>query len=661
MKPEDLFAIGLRGELVFDPVRPYLYFTDTRADKGENRTQSRLGRLRVDTLTVDFITSGPDDSRPTPSPDGQHLAFLSSRSGSRQVWVLPLSGGEPWQMSAIEGGVKDLCWAPNSQGLVVVAHIAHGLLEHEQAASKAPGHAASDQQREQYFNRDVRHITHQYYKLDGSGYFDDGRDQLVWVSLDRSMRLLTSGFHHYAQPQFSPEGSVLYYLRRAYDPESGHPAQTDIEQLDWATGTVATLPLGGLAVSTLAVSADHRYLAFQATRLEDQGYGLTRLYVWDLKDDQLRDWSGHLDRSVGDESTSDMPALSTARPAWQGQSVITLLSDAARVIPVRLTAEGVERLWDRQCVVYDFALGGDVMALAVSDPVHPSGIVLVHRDGREQTFWANTPWPAEHGPVMPRETWAVQADGTRVHTWAIVPDGPGPCPGVLEIHGGPMSMYGYRYMHEFQCLASQGYAVIYTNPRGSQGYGAQFCQTIMGQWGEKDYRDVMAGLEQALTVWPDIDGTKLGVAGGSYGGFMVNWIVSHTDRFMAGVTMRSVVNRFSAMGSSDLGWLRVPQYGDRPWWDDPAPYWEQSPLKYASAIHTPLLIEHQEHDFRLPIEQGEQLYAALKYLGRPVEMIMYPNESHGMSRTGKPWHRVYRLRSIIRWFNRYLGDGNASV
>jgi dipeptidyl aminopeptidase/acylaminoacyl peptidase len=656
MKPEDLFDIALRGELAFDPIRPYLYFTETQADKGANRVQNRVGRLHVDALTVDLLTSGPDDSRPTPSPDGQHLAFLSRRSGSRQVWVLPLSGGEAWQLTAIAGGVKDLCWAPDGQGVVVVAHIAHGLLEKEQSVAQAPGADASDLQREHYFNRDVRHITHQYYKLDGSGFFDDGRDQLVWVAWDGGMQLLTSGFHHCAEPRFAPDGAALYYLCRAYDLESGHPMVTRIEQLDWASGTTVTLPITDLAISALAVSPEGRHLAFHAMDPHEHGYGLTRLYVWSLEDNRLSDWSGQVDRSVGDESSGDMPALSTAKPVWQGSTVITLLSDDARVMPVRFAPEQVERLWDRACVVYDFAVRRDLTALAVSDPTHPSGIVLVGPGGREDSFWAATPWPLGEGPVMPRETWAVQPDGTRIHTWAIVPERPDPCPGILEIHGGPMSMYGYRYMHEFQCLANAGYAVIYTNPRGSQGYGAQFCNTIMGQWGGDDYRDVMAGLDEALAAWTDIDATRLGVAGGSYGGFMVNWIVSHTDRFLAGVTMRSVVNRLSAMGSSDLGWLRVPQYGERPWWEDPTPYWEQSPLKYASAIRTPLLIEHQEQDLRLPIEQGEQLYAALRYLGRPVEMLLYPNESHGMSRVGKPWHRVYRLKSIIRWFDRYVRE-----
>ena len=195
--------------------------------------------------------------------------------------------------------------------------------------------------------------------------------------------------------------------------------------------------------------------------------------------------------------------------------------------------------------------------------------------------------------------------------------------------------------------------MLFTNPRGSQGYGEAFCNAIVGRWGDKDFKDVMAAIDEALIRFPQLSPLRLGIAGGSYGGFMVNWAISHSRRFRAAVTMRSVVNRMSAMGSSDVGFERVPQYGPL-WWEDPSPYLQQSPLTYASEIRTPLLIEHQEQDMRLPIEQGEQLFTALRLLGRTVEMLRYPGESHGMSRTGKPWHRVHRYRAILDWFNRYL-------
>lgn len=661
MRIEDIFEIATWGQLEFDPVRPRLYFSESRPDKRTNKMHQRIMMLDTSAGTPEPIalTNGPSDLRPLPSPDGQWLAFLSRRSGSAQVWCLPLRGGEPTQLTSIKGGVKDFIWSPDSQGLVVVAHIEEGKIEKELKLCE-PGPDASDVELEQYYNRDVKRIKHQYYKLDGEGFFDNGRDQLVWVPLEGEAELLTSGKDHFGGPVFSPDGESLFCLHRDYDPEGPHPGITHVEQLSWKTREWTRVPLPDWSIGGLQVSPDGKHLAFYAEKPEDMGYGLTTLYRWDFAKGVLTDLSSHLDRHIGDESSTDVPALSTAKPVWHGDQVLMLLSDEGRVTLTSFGIGGqVTRLWDEKRVVYDFAVKGDEVALAISDPTHPSGIVLARFGEAEQpAIWAPTPWAADdteaNGPVAPEELWATESDGTRVHTWCIRPRGEGKHPVILEIHGGPMAMYGYRYFHEFQCLVQAGYAVVYTNPRGSTGYGKRFCDVIMGQWGDKDYRDVMAGLDAALATWSDLDGDSLGVAGGSYGGFMVNWIVSHSQRFRAAVTMRSVVNRFSAMGSSDLGWLRVPQYGTRPWWEEPEPYWQQSPLRYASNIHTPLLIEHQEKDFRLPIEQAEQLYSALKYLGRTVEMVLYPDESHGMSRTGKPWHRVHRLRTIVDWFDRYM-------
>lgn len=660
MTIEHIFGMTTWGQLAFDPTRPRLYFSESHADKRKNRMNHRIMMMDVEgkNSSATALTAGPSDLHPVPSPDGHWLAFLSRRSGSSQIWRLPLQGGEPTQVTFIQGGVKNFNWAPNSEGFVVVAHIKNGQVEHEKKEAE-PTAEAPDTELETYYNRDVRHITHQYYKLDGEGFFDEGRDQIVTVTLDGQTERLTSGIDNYANPVFSPDGTTLYCLHRAYDPEGRHPGIVRVEQFSLKTREWSQLPLPEWSIGGLSVSADGQHLAFYASNPGDYGYGLTSLYRWDLANGGLTDLSSHLDRSVGDESSSDVPANSTAKPTWRDDEVLMLFSNEGRVALTAFDNCKVTRLWDAKRVAYDFAVQGDYVALAVSDPTHPSGIVVARwgEASEASVTWAPVPWSTDDEPVAPEELWATESDGTRVHTWCLRPKAraaAGGHPTVLEIHGGPMAMYGYRYFHEFQCLVRAGYAVVYTNPRGSQGYGKHFCDAIIGQWGDKDYRDVLAGLDAALAQWPDLDGNRLGAAGGSYGGFMVNWIVSHSERFKAAVTMRSVVNRFSAMGSSDMGWLRIPQYGSKPWWEEPEAYWQQSPLKYASNIHTPLLIEHQEKDFRLPVEQGEQLYSALKYLGRPVEMLLYPNESHGMSRIGQPWHRIHRLRMIVGWFDKYM-------
>ncbi|MGE5632275.1 MAG: S9 family peptidase, partial [Caulobacteraceae bacterium] len=209
-------------------------------------------------------------------------------------------------------------------------------------------------------------------------------------------------------------------------------------------------------------------------------------------------------------------------------------------------------------------------------------------------------------------------------------------------------MYGYRFFFEFRLLDANGITVVYSNPRGSMGYGQAFTAAICGEWGKKDFKDIMKAIEGAVAQG-GIDSSRLGVAGGSYGGFMVNWIVGHTDRFKSAVTMRSISNEYSDFGTSDFGFYRLADYNAPPW-RIPIVYLAHSPISYVNRVRTPLLMIHSENDLRTPISEAEQFYTALKLLGREVVLLRYPNENYDLSRSGQPWHRVHRLNSITRWF-----------
>jgi dipeptidyl aminopeptidase/acylaminoacyl peptidase len=226
-------------------------------------------------------------------------------------------------------------------------------------------------------------------------------------------------------------------------------------------------------------------------------------------------------------------------------------------------------------------------------------------------------------------------------------------PLIVEIHGGPNTQYGYGFMHEMQMLAAAGYVVLYTNPRGSLGYGRDFALAVRGAWAEKDSLDIMAGVDSLLQKGY-IDEQHLGVIGGSYGGFMTSWLVGHTDRFKAAVADRSVINRFSFFGSSDIGWDFTDDDMEVAPWDDPERYLRMSPITYVKNIHTPLLIIHSENDMRCNIEQSEQLFTALKYMGREVLFVRFEGQSHGLSRSGHPKLRQERLRHIQAWFEKHL-------
>ncbi|HVB74055.1 MAG TPA: S9 family peptidase, partial [Ktedonobacteraceae bacterium] len=247
-------------------------------------------------------------------------------------------------------------------------------------------------------------------------------------------------------------------------------------------------------------------------------------------------------------------------------------------------------------------------------------------------------------------------DGWPMDGWVMKPQDFDPTkkyPLIVEIHGGPATQYGYGYFHEMQLLTAAGYVVLYTNPRGSLGYGRDFSLAVRGAWGEKESLDIMAGVD-ALIQKGYIDEQRMGVTGGSYGGFMTNWLISHNDRFKVAVTDRSVTNIASDFGSGDFGWTFADDELETTPWDDHEKYMHMSPISYVKNIHTPLLIIHSEQDLRCNIEQAEQLFAALQYMGREVLFVRFEGQSHGMSRGGHPKLRVERLKHILGWFESHL-------
>ncbi|MCI0397103.1 MAG: S9 family peptidase, partial [Chloroflexi bacterium] len=255
------------------------------------------------------------------------------------------------------------------------------------------------------------------------------------------------------------------------------------------------------------------------------------------------------------------------------------------------------------------------------------------------------------------EVWFKGGDGNDLQGWIITPPGFDPArqyPSILQIHGGPWLQYGQAFMHEFFYLAGRGYVVYFCNPRGGQGYGEAHSQAIDGVWGTADYADVMAWTDLVATR-PYIDKARMGVTGGSYGGYLTTWIIGHTGRFQAAVVQRVVSNPVSFVGSSDVNWLFYDIWAaGRGPWADLETYWRQAPIAFIGNTKTPTLVLHSEQDWRTPQEQVEQLYVALKKLGVETELVLFPEEAHGLSRDGRTDRRVARLQHILRWFDHHL-------
>ncbi|MEO7001826.1 MAG: S9 family peptidase, partial [Ktedonobacterales bacterium] len=318
------------------------------------------------------------------------------------------------------------------------------------------------------------------------------------------------------------------------------------------------------------------------------------------------------------------------------------------------------RMTDGSCQVYGFSLANDCQtaALALATTTNPGDVYsqLVGSSQSRKLTDINGALLGEIELAQPEEISFRGPDGWEIQGWVLRPTRAAQgekTPTILEVHGGPAAMYGWSFFFEFQLLAARGYSVVYSNPRGSTGYGRVFSGAVINDWGGKDYEDVLAGLDAAIARG-GLDADRLGVAGGSYGGFMTNWAVGHSDRFKAGVTMRSVVNMATMFGVSDIGWsLTIDELSATPW-DDLTRLMRFSPITYVKDIHTPLLILHSDNDLRCPIEEGEQLFSALKFLGRETKFVRFEGQSHDLSRTGHPRSRVIRFNEITGWFERFV-------
>jgi dipeptidyl aminopeptidase/acylaminoacyl peptidase len=304
--------------------------------------------------------------------------------------------------------------------------------------------------------------------------------------------------------------------------------------------------------------------------------------------------------------------------------------------------------------IFDFDVRGGTIAFLATDPWTP-GDLYVRRGVVETRLSEFNPWLRQRELAVPEKHVFRAEDGLAIEGWLLKPPGfdGRPAPLVLQVHGGPHSHYGWAFFHEFQVLASMGILVLYCNPRGSDGLGEEFKRAVVRDWGGLDYRDLMTALDQLIERTGFVDTQRLGIAGGSYGGYMTNWAIGQTDRFAAAVTMRSISNLVSEYAQHDIVPWGRNELGPEPW-PDPDALWARSPIRYVHNIKTPLLILHGEMDLRCAISQAEELFGALRLLGKEVVMARFPGESHDLSRNGRPDRRVERLRRIAGWFGRHL-------
>ncbi len=664
IQPEDLFNLTFVGDVTISPDGSTVVHVQTRMDRGANEYRADLWAVAASggaprQLTREARVAG----MPRYSPDGKWLAFTSDRAekGTRHLYALPTDGGEARQLTRGTYGVGDYSWSPDSTRLVFTRTEIEGK-RHEDADTKKdetpPDERVTD---------DVRTIDRVRNKLDGRGWTHDRRTHLWIVNLDGQESRLTDGPYDETAPAWSPDGwRVAYVSRRGNDADFHDNDDLYIRYIEGDVEQLIPTPPGPLDAP--AWSPDSALIAYVGSDQPDAAGANSDLwvippYVQDAG--AARNLTGGSNISIGLDVGSDARAgLSAMRPAWSPKGdalyVVASVRGDSPLWRVSLKDGAMTQVVGGARQVQSFAhdAKGKTLALNLGDVLDP-GDVYVSAGGAApgRRTDANGAFFAGVELSVPESFTYTGPQGWDVHGWLVPPVGVADgakAPLILEIHGGPHTAYGNAFNFEFQLLAAQGWGVLFTNPRGSTGYGEAFTKASNDDWGGGDYGDLIAGVDAALDRAPWADADRLGVLGGSYGGYMTNWIVTQTQRFKAAVTLRSICNMVSKWGTSDIGYYGNDLQWGGPPWANMAFYLDRSPLTHVANVTTPLLILHAENDLRCRIEQGEQFFTALKYLRREVRMVRFPDEGHELSRSGQPLHRLENARLIVGWFRDHL-------
>ncbi|WP_340081388.1 S9 family peptidase [Terribacillus sp. FSL K6-0262] len=656
LSAQDLLNFSFLSDPQLSPDGKSVVFVQKVINKKE-KYQSNLFLMDVDSKEITQFTQGDhSDVQPRWSSDGQHIFFTSNRSGKQQIWKIAFNGGEASQVTTFKRGASQPVLSPDGKKLMVTVPLtASDNLEDKEAKEKK-----TEEKRKPYIT------TNLVYKSDAKGFSDETFDHLVLIDLETGTpTLLTDGEYNHHSPAFSPNGMhVAYSANRSEDPEQTF--FSDIYQLDLTTKRTEKLTSSDKVFYTPNYSPDGKKLSLLGDDLEYTGATLTRVWTLDLATKELSCLTSDWDVECHDVAINDMgTGAASAGAVWSktNDALFFLASERGSTGLYQVTLDkNITKVVGGKRQVYAFSTDKNqerfVYAVSQSAAIPGDLFVSALSGSDEQRLTAVNEHLLQTKILSAPEDFHFKAnDGTELQGWIMKPAGfqeGETYPLVLEIHGGPHAMYSHAFMHEFQVLAGKGYGVLYMNPRGSHGYGQQFVDAVRGDYGGIDYADVMVAVDYALENHDWIDASRLGVTGGSYGGFMTNWIVGHTNRFKAAVTQRSISNWLSFYGVSDIGYFFTEWEHKTTVMEDPEELWRISPLRYAKNIQTPLLILHSENDYRCPIEQAEQLYVALKQQKKPTRFVRFPESNHELSRSGDPGLRIIRLNEITDWFETYL-------
>jgi dipeptidyl aminopeptidase/acylaminoacyl peptidase len=681
---KDLFNFVWAGDPQISPDGSRVAFVRVTVSEKKDGYNTAIWSVSPATGESHQLTAGPRDSTPRWSPDGKFLVFVrvtekDGRPDAPQLFMLPMSGGDSFQLTTLVRGAGGPQWSPDGKMIAFGNSANAGDLAKaapknpaQPSASPTPVDAKKPEERES----DVRVITRAVYRFNGAGYADPKHPNHIWVvaapkTSDEKVtpKQLTSGRYSEDGATWAKDSSQIYFGSDRIDEPYYELPSTTVYSVPAAGGQPVKLTSFDMDTGAFSVSPDGKQIAFYASLSKPiQSYTEPDLWVMDLAPNAqprnlTRDFDFDVGSGVGGDNTAPRAGGGNP-PVWSadGRSIVAVYAKEGKAnLGAFDVASGKETdVTSGNQAVVSFRATPDAakFALIISTPTRVGDIFWLEHAGAapKQLTHLNDELFSKLNLTEPEEIWYTSFDGKRIQTWVQKPpdfDATKKYPLILNIHGGPHAAYGFVFDHEFQWMAAKGYVVLYPNPRGSTSYGQEFGNIIQYHYPGDDYKDLMAGVDLLLKRGY-IDEKKLGVTGGSGGGLLTNWTIGQTTRFAAAVSQRDIANWADFWYVADFT-LFQPTWFRKPPFEDPEDYKARSPITYINNVKTPLMLILGEADYRTPPGAGgEEMFRALKYRKIPTVMVRFPNESHELSRSGQPWHRIERLEHIVGWFDKWL-------
>ncbi len=663
----DFFRYATIKEVLFKDEKTII-FSEQKVEKIQNRYSLSSFIIKQKSKTPEPFTNGSKDYSFKLDPSGTQLAFLSIRGGEKakpQVFIIKLDGGEAFPFTSVPNGVTSFNWSLD--GSKIIFHHRVNLQEQQEEDKDKKGENKLEddsipfndallqkkikdltKEEEEKNKINPRKINRVVYRK-GTAYLDDRYSQIYILDIkSKKIERITSGEHDYNSAVLSADGKKVYAVKHKVTSGLNDSLVYSIVEIDLSTKKEKELKEVYSWGVNIVLSDDGKWLVYNfSTSQENIAFQNNELMLLNLETMQEKWISSTIDNHA------DTPHI-------KGNKVYFIVDnwDYHEIYAYDFKEDKIELIYSDEVYIYDYAINdkANKIALNLSTIFDPSVLAVYDIEKKKKEIWreSNKEWLKDRELAKTEEIKYKSFDDTEIQGWLVTPPSfnkKSLYPLVLEVHGGPASTwspYERSMWHEFQCIAAQGYCIFYCNPRGSSGRGYNF-RNIKGDWGNGPANDILVGFN-IVVKRPYIDQNNLFVTGGSYGGYMSAWLISHDTRFRAAVPQRGVYNLVSFWSTTDITQFTKEEMGYYPW-ENFNKLWEESPIAHVQNIKTPTRLIHSDNDFRVPVSQGEELFVSLKKLGVEAEFIRYPKEGHELSRSGEPRHIIDRLEKIVEWFD----------